>query len=104
MRTAGRQIFHSGYEAGTAVEIDVFELSGRGEGWARRFQTNVHVFHTPTDRTHRKWERAWTAPWDLADDFHVYGLRWEPDEIVFHVDGCRCGGWRTSTGTRRCGC
>ena len=29
----------------------------------------------------------WTAPWRLADDYHVYGLEWNADEIKYFVDG-----------------
>ena len=35
------------------------------------------------------WSRpgVWVAPWRLADDYHVYGLDWTPDEIKYYVDG-----------------
>jgi hypothetical protein len=30
---------------------------------------------------------VWVAPWRLADDYHVYGLEWTPEEIKYFVDG-----------------
>ena len=30
---------------------------------------------------------VWVAPWRLADDYHVYGLDWNKDELVYYVDG-----------------
>jgi hypothetical protein len=29
----------------------------------------------------------WIAPWRLADDYHVYGLGWNAEEIKYFVDG-----------------
>ena len=79
--------FTTGFNAETATEIDVFELCGKGGNRERKFQTNVHIFHTPTEKEPKNSERYWIAPWDLADDFHVYGLNWQSDEITYFVDG-----------------
>ncbi len=89
MRSAASSSFYlsTGMGKETATEIDVFELGGNAL-WRKRFyQTNVHVFHTPTNKTPWRRERRWIAPWDLADDFHVYGLDWNEQEIVYYVDG-----------------
>jgi len=29
----------------------------------------------------------WSAPFDLADGYHVYGLEWDERELKFYVDG-----------------
>lgn len=69
------------------TEIDVFEIGGGAPGYERKVNMNLHVFHTPTEKQH--WSRGgiWTAPWDLADAYHVYGLEWDKDWIRYYVDG-----------------
>jgi len=68
------------------TEIDVFEICGGCEERLREYNMNVHVFHTPEEDRH--WAKAgkWTAPYDLADEFHVYGLEWDQDAIRWYVD------------------
>ena len=34
------------------TEIDVFEICGVGEKWEKRYNLNVHVFHTPEEKEH----------------------------------------------------
>ena len=48
---------------------------------------NLHVFQTPAQKKHWSVGGAWTAPWPLAADYHVYGLEWDKDEIKYFVDG-----------------
>ena len=69
------------------TEIDVFEIGGGAKGFERKVNMNVHVFHTPTKKNHWSRGSAFIAPQDLADDFHVYGLEWDEDEIKFYFDG-----------------
>jgi hypothetical protein len=69
------------------TEIDVFEIGGGSPGFERKYNMNLHVFHTPEERRHWSIGDVWVAPWDLAADFHVYGLQWEPDFIAYFVDG-----------------
>lgn len=68
------------------TEIDVFEIAGMGDKWKNAYHMNVHVFHTPTENKH--WSKAgkWTAPYDLADEYHVYGLEWDEKVIRWCVD------------------
>lgn len=69
------------------TEIDVFEIGGGAPGHERKMHMNVHVFHTPTEKEH--WARAsiYEHTADLADDFHVYALKWTPKELVYYFDG-----------------
>ena len=70
------------------TEIDVFEIGGGAPKHKRTLHMmNVHVFRTPTEKRH--WSKAgtYTAPADLADDYHVYGLEWDKDRITFYFDG-----------------
>ena len=70
------------------TEIDVFELGGRAAGHERQFHMNAHVFETP-EGGKDKFNRGgtWDAPFAFAESFHVFGLEWNPDEIVWYVDG-----------------
>ena len=69
------------------TEIDVFEIGGGAPSHQRRYHMNAHVFHTPEERRHWNVGGTWEAPWDLADDFHVYGLQWDREELKYYVDG-----------------
>ena len=90
------------------TEIDVFEICGKAPAKeavpktaaqiARlvtinmpkdyAYFTNVHVFKTPeTGDKHWDASKIWTAPYRLADDFHVYGFLWSKDELIWYIDG-----------------
>ena len=73
------------------TEIDVFEIGGGVKGKEKTDHTNVHVFHTPeykgTNEDHISDSAAWQSPTNLADDFNVYALEWNKEEIKWYVDG-----------------
>jgi len=88
MRSAGSSAFWF-YDSTPEwwTEIDVFEIGGGAPGFERKYNMNLHVFRTPEEDRHWDKPKIWDAPWDLADDYHVYGLEWDEDFIKFYVDG-----------------
>jgi len=89
MNSAGSSSFWFQQDAvpGWATEIDVFEIGGKAVGFEKKYNMNLHVFRTPTEKRHWNVGGCWVAPWRLADDFHVYGLEWDKDEIKYYADG-----------------
>ena len=91
-----------------AAEIDIFESLSR---FNDRIFFNVHYSWDTPYKNYRKMG-VWVP--GLADDFHIYALKWEPEKIAMYVDGimvyeyngkdvpvgplyiivsCRTGGW-----------
>ena len=70
------------------TEIDVFEMGAGHPKHERTVHMNAHVFHTLVNPD-RHWAKGgkWSAPWRLADGFHVYALEWDPDQLRYFVDG-----------------
>lgn len=66
-------------------EIDVFEIGARPEPF--NDYMNTHLFHTLVETVHWHKSQIWKAPYNLAKEFHVYGLEWDPDVLRFTVDG-----------------
>ncbi len=89
MNSAGSSSFWFQMEEtpGWLTEIDVFEIGGGAKGFEHKVNMNLHVFRTPNAKKLWNVGGAWVAPWRLADDYHVYGLEWDRDEIKYYVDG-----------------
>lgn len=88
MNSAGSSSFwFAGTADGWRTEIDVFEIGGAAEGFEYKYNMNLHVFYTPEENRHWNIGGRWIAPWRLADDFHVYGFRWDKDMCEYFVDG-----------------
>jgi hypothetical protein len=88
MKSAGSSSFWF-YDVTPEVwtEIDVFEIGGGAPGFEKKYNMNVHVFRTPTEKKHFSTSEVWIAPKDLADDYHTYGLQWDKDKIQWYFDG-----------------
>ncbi len=69
------------------TEIDVYEVWPGSQGKERLCSTNLHVFETSSHQEDHTSLGLWTAPFDLADGYHVYGLEWNPKYLLFFVDG-----------------
>lgn len=72
------------------TEIDMFEMGAGAPKHRHIVHMNVHVFHTLVNPD-RHWSKGgkWTAPFRLADGWHVYALEWDPRHLKYYVDG-RC--------------
>lgn len=70
-----------------ATEIDVFEIGGKTRYFNRKYNMNAHVWETPQEKRHWAVGGVWDSPWNLADDFHVYGFDWNKDTLTWYVDG-----------------
>jgi beta-glucanase (GH16 family) len=89
MNSAGSSAFWLQQDGtpGWETEIDVFEIGGKAKDYEHKYNMNLHVFRTPGQEKQIDVGGVWIAPWRLADDYHVYGLDWEKDEIQYFVDG-----------------
>lgn len=88
MNSAGSSSFwFAGSGKTWRIEIDVFEIGGKAPGREMAYNMNAHVFREGGQDDHWNTGGVWQAPWRLADDFHVYGLEWSPQQLVYHVDG-----------------
>jgi len=88
MNSAGSSSFwFAGGAKDWRIEIDVFEIGGKAPGREQAYNMNAHVFRQHGKDDHWNSGGVWQAPWRLADGFHVYGLEWSPQQLVYHVDG-----------------
>ncbi len=78
-------------------EIDIFEVFGKANKKEnqRAYYAAVHRYQTPyveslVNKKKYKLENRYTrleVPYDFYDDFHIYGLLWTADELVWFLDG-----------------
>lgn len=102
MKSAGSSAFWLAYPVVTdpQTEIDVFEMGGKGRtpnpngdgsylDSANRYNMNYHLFESDASPGREGYNRdvCWTAPFNFADDYHIYGLDWQEDYIRWYVDG-----------------
>lgn len=69
------------------TELDVFEIVGGLKDRKDKDTMTAHVFYTPKNKNHVYQTSTWHAPFNFADDFHVFGLLWDKDKINWFVDG-----------------
>lgn len=99
MKSAGSSAFWLAYPPvpGPQTEIDVFEMGGKGHtpnpngdgtylSSNNRYNMNYHLFPSDVAEGYNR-DVCWTAPFDFADDYHVYGLQWDEDFVRWYVDG-----------------
>jgi beta-glucanase (GH16 family) len=68
------------------TEIDFVELT-QFKDKLKQADFVLHVMKHPDLEEYFHKNQPWTAPWDPADDFHIYGCSWDEKEIQFFVDG-----------------
>jgi beta-glucanase (GH16 family) len=73
-------------DASWPPEIDVSEILN-GAGLTTYTNNMTYHYVDVTSDTHQSSSAGWTSPVDLASDFHVYAVDWEPDGIHWYVDG-----------------
>lgn len=64
-------------------EIDVMEIV---DPEAKHVAQHLHYGKTDTDFTQYH-DKGYPAGVDLSEDFHVYGVDWQPDYIRWYLDG-----------------
>ncbi|MDW7691465.1 family 16 glycosylhydrolase [Flammeovirgaceae bacterium SG7u.111] len=73
------------------TEIDICE-NAPGLSYNRHdLNSNIHVFRAPKDKgdvkKHFSRNKKYYVPFELQQDFHVWGLEWNKDVIRFYIDG-----------------
>ena len=78
-------------------EIDIFEIFGKANKKEnkRTYYAAVHRYQTPyveslVNKKKYKLENRYTrleVPFDFYEDFHIYGLLWTENELVWFLDG-----------------
>ncbi|MEM9420593.1 MAG: family 16 glycosylhydrolase [Planctomycetota bacterium] len=73
------------------TEIDICENCPGSEGREYDLNSNMHVFRAPPDKgnvtEHFDSSKRYRVPFRLQDDYHVWGLEWDPEKIRFYIDG-----------------
>lgn len=101
MKSAGSSAFWLAWPPSDQpqTEIDVFEMGGKGTTAdpaggglprltsANRYNMNYHLFEGPLVNEGYNRDTCWVAPFEFADDYHVYGLQWDEDFVRWYVDG-----------------
>ncbi|MDK3000125.1 family 16 glycosylhydrolase [Clostridium perfringens] len=69
-----------------SAEVDIFEILGRNPN---EIQSTKHAWKDPNIK---KEHLSFTPKnVDLANEFHNYGLKWTPEEMIFYFDGQEYG-------------
>ncbi len=73
------------------TEIDICENCPGVKGNEYDLNSNVHVFKAPVDKgnitKHFSRGLKYYVPFNLSDDFHVWGLDWSKEYIRLYIDG-----------------
>ncbi|MDZ8117433.1 family 16 glycosylhydrolase [Pontiella agarivorans] len=75
-------------------EIDMLECPSGVEGRKDYYSCNFHIWKTPTPEgvddnggTSIADPEHYDLPFDMVDDFHVYGFEWDKDSCKIYIDG-----------------
>lgn len=69
------------------TEIDMFEISGGNPDLAKTVFTTAHRQYSPEEKKHWSKSNRYEAQKPVADDYHLYALEWNEDEIKWYFDG-----------------
>ena len=72
-------------------EIDFYEQIGRpkrqGNIRGNYYVFSIYDWRPPIVRPNKSWTHTHELPFQVADDFHVYGCEWGDEHLKFYVDG-----------------
>lgn len=68
------------------TEIDVFEICGGSPAEAKINYMTMHIVQRDGKKLHEKVANVYNAPEPLYEDYHIYGVDWNPKEVVFYVN------------------
>lgn len=90
-KAAAGPVSSSFWTTGIGGEIDVFEHFGENPtnpNSAFRYHTSFHDWRKGSpDFGTRIWDNDHRLGFKVADDFHTYGLEWNPDFLRIYIDG-----------------
>lgn len=70
-------------------EIDIMEIPAFNAvgGDPNRLSMNLHGPQNGSPNTHVQFGGSFMNGVSLTDDYHIYGIDWYPDRIIWHLDG-----------------
>lgn len=81
----------SNNENGWWTEIDFCENSPATRNQQNDLNSNIHVFKSPEEyggvKKHFNRNKKYKVPFNLHDDYHVWGIEWDEKYIRFYIDG-----------------
>ncbi|UXX79187.1 Ig-like domain-containing protein [Reichenbachiella carrageenanivorans] len=91
-KAADAPISSSFWTTGPGGEIDCFEHYGHNPTKPYsdvKLHTSIHDWRGSNNNqsNNRKWSHDNILEFRVADDFHVYGIEWDPEYVKYHVDG-----------------
>lgn len=69
------------------AEIDIFEIATHSKKCPNHYFMTPHVWNDDGDNFHWGSCVPYRPPWNMADDFHVYGFEWGKDWLRWYIDG-----------------
>jgi beta-glucanase (GH16 family) len=75
-----------------SLEVDVIEFYGHEPG---AFQSAYHIWQKNPPRSDHELHTTTVEPGSLSNDFHVYGVQVDPQNITYYLDGKEI--WKVKT-------